>query len=174
MDDIVGGVPPAPGLPAHPVLLPIGVQLRKPHGLLQFGQGGYTTADGGYYGGGYAGGTAGYPGGYGQPGTGTTSAGPATTRAASAARRPGSGCGPAWAPAASARGADRPQILRYPAGRTGLDLRAHPEQWRRSLIGARLVAARRPVAGEAIRKATTKAAGSHSGGDPAIRSSRSG
>ena len=36
------------------------------------GQGGYTTADGGYYGGGYAGGTAGYPGGYGygQPGYG--------------------------------------------------------------------------------------------------------
>ena len=40
------------------------------------------------------GGTAGYPGGYSQPGT--TSAGPATTRAASAGRRPGWGCGPVW------------------------------------------------------------------------------
>ena len=46
----------------------------------------------------------------------TTSAGPATTRAASGGRRPGWGCGPAWASAASARGADRPQILRSPCG----------------------------------------------------------
>ena len=38
----------------------------------------------------------------------TTSAGPATTRAVSAARRPESECGPAWAPAASARDADHP------------------------------------------------------------------
>ena len=45
-----------------------------------------------------------------------TSAGPATTRAASAGRRPGWGCGPAWASAASARGADRPQVLRSPCG----------------------------------------------------------
>ena len=47
---------------------------------------------------------------------GTTSAGPATTRAASAGRGPGWGCGPAWASAASARGADRPQVLRSPCG----------------------------------------------------------
>jgi len=33
-------------------------------------QGGYTTTDGGYSGGGYTGGTAGYPSGYGQPGYG--------------------------------------------------------------------------------------------------------
>ena len=76
-------------LPAHPELLPIGVHLREPHGLLRAGRGGYTTTDGGYYGGGYTGGTAGYPSGYGQPGPGTTSAGPATTRAASVGRRPG-------------------------------------------------------------------------------------
>ncbi len=46
----------------------------------------------------------------------TTSAGPATTRAASGGRRPGWGCGPAWASAASGRGADRPQVVRSPFG----------------------------------------------------------
>ena len=59
VDDVVGGVPLAPpGLPAQPVLLPIGVHLREPHGLLHWP--------------GAAGTTAGYPGGYvyGQPGYG--------------------------------------------------------------------------------------------------------
>ena len=84
VDDIVGGVPLAPpGLPAQPVLQPIGVHLREPHALLHgpgrsptgyysSGQAGYGTTGGGYYGGGYPGGTAGYPGGYGygQPGYG--------------------------------------------------------------------------------------------------------
>src|SRR5687768_689436 len=44
----------------------------------------------------------------------TTSAGPAPTRAASAGRGLGWGCGPAWASAASAWGANRPQVLRLP------------------------------------------------------------
>src|SRR3984957_11522074 len=36
-DDILAGVPlPPPGLSAHPELLPIGVHLREPHGLLLF------------------------------------------------------------------------------------------------------------------------------------------
>ena len=83
--------------------------------------GGYGMAGGGYYGGGYAGGTATASPATASPATaspapGTTSAGPATTRAASAGRRPGWGCGPAWASAASARGADRPQVLRSPRG----------------------------------------------------------
>ena len=79
--------------------------------------GGYGTAGGGYYGGGYAGGTALSAGtataspATVSPATGMTSAGPATTRAASAGRRPDWGCGPAWASAASALGADRPQVL---------------------------------------------------------------
>ena len=97
--------------------------------------GGYGMAGGGYYDGGYPGGTAGYPGGYGTAGyparRGTTSAGPATTRAASAGRRPGWGCGPAWAPAASDRGADRPQVLDRPAGALGLDLRVNAAGCRR-------------------------------------------
>ena len=69
--DVVGGVPPASGLPAHHVLLPIGVHLREPQGYYGAG-GGYGMAGGGYYDGGYTGGTAGYPGGYGygQPGSG--------------------------------------------------------------------------------------------------------
>ena len=93
-----------------------GCTYGSPTGYYSSGQGGYVTG-GGYYGGGYSGGTAGYPGGYGQvrpARTGTTSAGPATTRAASAGRRPGWGCGPAWASAASGRGADRPQVHRSP------------------------------------------------------------
>ena len=56
--------------------------------------GGYATAGGGYYDGGYAGGTAGYPGD-----TGTTTVGPATTRAASVGRTPGWASAPAWASA---------------------------------------------------------------------------
>ena len=91
---------------------------------------------------------------------GTTSAGPATTRAASAGRRPGWGCGPAWAPAASARGADRPQVLRSPCGGA--------PAWTYGLTrggvgGGRLMGA---AAGEEIRT-STGAAGRHSGGDPA-------
>jgi len=71
VDDIIGGVPLAPpGLPAQPVLQPIGVHLREPQ-VYSTAQGGYVTTDGGYYtGGGYTGGTAGYPSGYGQPGYG--------------------------------------------------------------------------------------------------------
>ncbi|MGZ3337662.1 MAG: hypothetical protein ACXVBV_20280, partial [Isosphaeraceae bacterium] len=37
-------------------------------------------------------------------------------RAASAGRRPGWGCGPAWDSAASAWGADRSEVLRSPLG----------------------------------------------------------
>ena len=70
VDDVFGGVPPAPVAASPPELLPIGVRLRSSTGYYSSGQGGYTTTDGGYYGGGYTGGTAGYPGGYGQPGTG--------------------------------------------------------------------------------------------------------
>ena len=96
---------------------------------------------------------------------GTTSAGPATTRAASAGRRPGWGCGPAWASAASARGADRPQVLRSPCGGA--------PAWTYGLTrggvgGGRLMGA---AAGEEIRT-STGAAGRHSGGDPALRSGR--
>ena len=96
---------------------------------------------------------------------GTTSAGPATTRAASAGRGPGWGCGPAWASAASARGADRPQVLRSPCGGA--------PAWTYGLTrggvgGGRLMGA---AAGEEIRT-STGAAGRHSGGDPALRSGR--
>ena len=95
-------------------------------------EGGYATADGGYYGGGYTGGTAGYPGRV-RPARlpGTTSAGPATTRAASVGRRPGSGCGPAWGPAASALALTVHRFSDHPAGRAGLDLRAHSGRCRR-------------------------------------------
>ena len=71
VDDVVGGVPPASGLPARP---PCGttdgvLPTASPTGYYGAG-GGYGMAGGGYYGGGYAGGTAGYPGGYdfGRPG----------------------------------------------------------------------------------------------------------
>ena len=49
-------------------------------------------------------------------------ASPATTRAVSAARRPAWECGPDWASAALDRGAERPQVLRSPRGRAGLDV----------------------------------------------------
>ncbi len=35
VDDVLRGVPPASGLSAQPVLLPNGVHLREPDGLLQ-------------------------------------------------------------------------------------------------------------------------------------------
>ena len=88
-----------------------GCNYGSPTGYYSSGQGGYVTNGGGYYGGQgippeqpaipLGTGTASLP-------LGTTSAGPATIRAASAARRPDWGCGLAWASAALARGADRP------------------------------------------------------------------
>ena len=170
-DDVVAGVLfPPPGLPAHPELLPIGVRLRKPHGLLLFWPGRlrhdrrrllwrrngrlsrWVRLR-----------PARLPG--------TTSAGPATTRAASAGRRPGSGCGPAWASAASDRGADR-------STGCAITLRGAPAETyglTRGSVGQmrmpRPVTAR-PAAGEKIRTAI-EAAGRHSGGDPAICSGRS-
>ena len=107
MDDVLGGVPPAFG-PAQPAPgYQAGYTYASPTGYSGAG-GGYGMAGGGYYNGGYAGGTAGYPaarpaipGTAGYPGT-AVRLGPATTRAASAGRRPGWGCGPAWASAASA------------------------------------------------------------------------
>ena len=85
-----------------------GYTYASPAGCYTTG-GGYSTAQGGYYGGGYAGGTAGYPGGYdfGRPGYNPGGLG---------GPRSGPGCGPAWASAASARGAERPQVLRSPRG----------------------------------------------------------
>ena len=71
--------------------------------------GGYGMAGGGYYGGGYPGGTAGYPGGYdfGRPGYNPGGlGGPAS----------GIGVRPGLGSAVSARGADRPQVLRSPRG----------------------------------------------------------
>ena len=69
---------------------------------------------------------------------GTTSAGRATTRAVSVGRRPESGCGRALAPAASVRGAERPQVLRSPRGRTpGVDVRADSGRCRRQSTDGR-------------------------------------
>ena len=114
-----------------------GYTYASPAGYYDAG-GGYAAAGGGYYGG-YAGGMAGYPGGYGygydlgrpgynpgglggpysglgvRPGLGFGARGwarAATTRAASAGLRPGWGCGPDWASAASAGDADHLQGLR--------------------------------------------------------------
>ena len=124
--------------------------------------GGYTTAGGGYYGGGYPR-TAGYPGWLARDG-GYEYGGRATTRAASEGRRPGWGCGPAWASAASGRGADRPQVRQSPCGGPA---------WTYGLArggagGGQLMAPRpvtaRPAVGEEIRTATI-AAGRHSSGD---------
>ena len=153
--------------------------------------GGYGTAGGGYYGGGYGGGTAGYP-----AHTGTTSVGPATTRAASAGRtpgwasapawasahrvsvwagaaaasagrHPGSGCGPAWAPAAWAEGADPPQVLRSPC--SGAPAWAYGARSGRH-CGGQMMGERpvtaRPTTVEEART-PTGAAGRHSGGAPA-------
>ena len=128
--------------------------------------------------------------------TGTTSVGPATTRAASvgrtpgwasapawasahrvwvwagagaasAGRRPGSGCGPAWAPAAWAEGADRPQVLRSPCS----GARPGPTGVRSGRhCGGRMMGERpvtaRPTTVEEART-PTGAAGHHSGGAPA-------
>ena len=99
--------------------------------------GGYGTAGGGYYGGGYAGGTAGYPGGYdyrsarlqpGRPRRADVRAGRPPRRGlrcsgcgcgcgrrtASAGRRPGSGCGPAWCRRPGPRALTLPRCSDHP------------------------------------------------------------
>jgi len=141
------------GLRARPVLLLsgstyAGYTYGGPTGYYGAG-GGYGMAGGGYYDGGYAGGMAGYPGGYGygygvrparlrlgrhrRAASPVWASGPVWAlahrvwaRAASAGRRPGWGVRPRpGRRRLSARGADRPQVLRSPCGGApGLDLRA--------------------------------------------------
>ena len=99
------------------------------------------------------------------PAPATISVGRATIRAALAARRPAWECGPAWASAASARGADRPQVPRSPRAWAPIgDLRVHS-----AVVGGgqRMGAAAgyRAAGGEATMP--TAAAGRHSGGAPA-------
>ena len=88
-----------------------GYTYGSPTGYYSSGQGGYTTTDGGYYGGGYAGGTAGYPSGYGQPGTGYDFGRPGYNPGGLGGPASGIGVRPGLALAASAPGADRPQVL---------------------------------------------------------------
>ena len=97
---------------------------------------------------------------------GTTSAGPAPTRAASAGRGPGWGCGPAWASAASARGADRPQALRSPrGGSAGPDLRADSGWCRRRPVRPGVT----PVATRPFGQAVRTGGGGRSNRRPLIR-----
>ena len=118
LDDVLGGVPPAPVLPAHPSYCQSGCAygsqtgyyggLREPTGYYG-GGGGYGTTGGGYYGGG----TAGYTGGTGTASPATGPASPARVRLRPARLQPGR---PRWAGVRD-RGAARPGCRRLRPGR---------------------------------------------------------
>ena len=108
----------------------------------------------GYYGGGYSGGTAGYPGGYdfGRPGYNPGGlGGPAS----------GIGVRPGLGPAGSARGADRPEVLRL--------LCAGARPGPTGSLGAVVAAANSwlPWPASEETRTSTSAAGRHPRDDPA-------